>query len=389
MWSVSSREDDPGVSDEDELVRAELDEARQKRRTGRARIVGTLVSVAVIGVVFAFVLPRIADYGDVWDEISKLSWQWLVVLGLATLLNIATYGPPLMAALPGLSYFHALRVTLASTALSMVAPGGAAVGTATTVAMLRARGFSGRPVGLAVVVMSVWNQSVILGFPILAVAGIAAEGARNRTLEIAALGGLVVFAVIVVAFAIALSSERLARRVGDRAARLVTAAGSLLHKAPVKWSGASFVRFREELIELIRRRWLLLTAATLAGHLTVFVILSVSLRAVGVPQTEVTIVEAFAAWTLARILGAIPITPGGVGFVELGLTGVLVAFGASNAEAVAATMIYRFLTVVPTLVLGLVAAGTSIVGQNPGETAVAKPATEASGLSGRGRSGQG
>ena len=66
-----------------------------------------------------------------------------------------------------------------------------------------------------------------------------------------------------------------------------------------------------------------------------------------------TIVEAFAAWTLARILGAIPITPGGVGFVELGLTGVLVAFGASNAEAVAATMIYRFLTVVPTVLLGL------------------------------------
>jgi hypothetical protein len=67
---------------------------RRKRRTGRARIVGTLVSVAVIGAVFAFALPRIADYGEVWDEIRKLSWQWLVVLGLATLLNLATYGPP-------------------------------------------------------------------------------------------------------------------------------------------------------------------------------------------------------------------------------------------------------------------------------------------------------
>ena len=308
------------------------------------------------------------------------------MLGLATLLNLATYGPPLMAALPGLSYFQASRVTLASTALSVIAPGGAAVGMATTVAMLRACGFSGRPVGLAVVVMSVWNQSVILGFPILAVAGLAAQGARNRTLEIAALVGLAVFAVIVAGFAIALSSERLAHRVGDRAARLVSAAGRLLHKAPVKWNGASFVHFRDESIELIRRRWPFLTAATLAGHLTVFVVLVVSLRAVGVTNAEVTIVEAFAAWTLARILGAIPITPGGVGFVELGLTGVLVAFGASNAEAVAATMIYRFLTVVPTVVLGLVAAGTSVVGRKPGETAVTKPATEASGLSGRGRS---
>lgn len=384
---MSLSEIDTSVSSpEDELVRAELDEARRKRRTGRARIVGTLVSVAVIGAVFAFALPRIADYGDVWDEIRKLSWQWLVVLGLATLLNLATYGPPLMAALPGLSYFHASRVTLASTALSVIAPGGAAAGVATTVAMLRARGFSGRPVGLAVVVMSVWNQSVILGFPILAVAGLAAQGARNRTLEIAALVGLAVFAVIVAGFAIALSSERLANRVGDRAARLVSAAGRLLHKAPVKWNGASFVHFRDESIELIRRRWPFLTAATLAGHLTVFVVLVVSLRAVGVTHTEVTIVEAFAAWTLARILGAIPITPGGVGFVELGLTGVLVAFGASNAEAVAGTMIYRFLTVVPTVLLGLVAAGASVVGRKPGETSVRKPTTEASRLSGRGRS---
>ena len=110
-------------------------------------------------------------------------------------------------------------------------------------------------------------------------------------MEIAALAGLVVFAVIVTGFAIALSSERLARRVGDRAASLVSAAGRLLHKAPVKWNGASFVRFRDESIELIRRRWLFLTAATLAGHLTVFVVLSVSLRAVGVTHAEVTIVE--------------------------------------------------------------------------------------------------
>jgi uncharacterized protein (TIRG00374 family) len=261
-------------------------------------------------------------------------------------------------------------VALASTALSAVAPGGAAVGMATTFAMLRAWGFSGRPVGLAVVVMTVWNQFVILGFPILAVAGLAAGGGRNRTLEIAALVGLVVFAVIVAGFAIALASERLARRIGDRAARLVTGAKRLLHRAPVKWNGASFVHFRKESIELIRRRWLVLTAATLAGHLTVFVVLVASLRAVGVTDAEVTIVEAFAAWTLARILGAIPLTPGGVGFVELGLTGVLVAFGASNAEAVAATLLYRFLTVVPTVVVGLVAAGTWRVGRKPGATAI-------------------
>jgi uncharacterized protein (TIRG00374 family) len=364
---VTSTEIEAGLSPEpeDELVQVELENAHRKRRTGRARIIATVASVLIIGGVFAFALPRIANYGEVWDVVKTLSWQWLVALGIATALNLATYAPPLVAALPGLRYLHAARVTLASTALSMVAPGGAAVGMATSFAMLRAWGFSGRPVGLAVVVTGVWNQFVILGFPIIAVAGVVAEGGSNRTLEIVAIVGLVIFAAIVAGFAIGLSSAQLARRIGDRAARLATWAKRIAHKAPVKWNGASFVRFREETIELIRRRWFFLTTATLAGHLTVFIILLASLRAIGVPRTEVTIIEAFAAWTIARILGAIPITPGGVGFVELGLTGVLVAFGASNADAVTATLIYRFLTVVPTLAVGLIAAATWKVGQRP------------------------
>jgi uncharacterized membrane protein YbhN (UPF0104 family) len=49
----------------------------------------------------------------------------------------------------------------------------------------------------------------------------------------------------------------------------------------------------------------------------------------------------------------------------------LVAFGASNAEAVAATLIYRFLTLVPTLVVGLVSAATWKVGRRTGEAASA------------------
>jgi uncharacterized membrane protein YbhN (UPF0104 family) len=47
-----------------------------------------------------------------------------------------------------------------------------------------------------------------------------------------------------------------------------------------------------------------------------------------------------------------------VGIVELGLTGALVGFGGPNARVVAAVLVYRFLTVVPTLVLGLIAAFT-------------------------------
>ena len=55
-------------------------------------------------------------------------------------------------------------------------------------------------------------------------------------------------------------------------------------------------------------------------------------------------------------LGSIPITPGGIGVVELSLTAALIGFGGNNAGVVAAVLVYRFLTIVPTLVLGMVSA---------------------------------
>ena len=370
---MTSSEIEAALSEEpeDELVRVELDEAQKRRRTGWGRIAAIAVSIAVIAGVFAFALPKIANYGQVWGIVKGLSWQWIVVLVVAICLDVGTYAPPWMAALPGLTYLHGTRVTLASTALSVVAPGGPAAGMATSFAMLKAWGFEGRPVGLAVAVTSVWNQLVILGVPIIAVAGVVAEGGHNRTLELVAVIALAVFVVIVVGFAIGLTSPRLTRRLGDRAARTANWLKGLFHKAPVRWNGEAFVRFRVEAIELIRRRWALLTFGTLANHLTVFIVLLASLRAVGVPRGHVTIVEAFAAWALARVLGSIPLTPGGLGFVELGLTGALVGFGASNAEAVTATLIYRFLTSVPMLVLGLIAAATWKVGHRPATTAEA------------------
>ena len=58
-------------------------------------------------------------------------------------------------------------------------------------------------------------------------------------------------------------------------------------------------------------------------------------------SSEVTWVEALAAWGLVRLLTAVPITPGGLGVVELGLSAALVGFGGSNDEVVAAVLLYR------------------------------------------------
>jgi uncharacterized protein (TIRG00374 family) len=244
-----------------------------------------------------------------------------------------------------------------------VAPGGTAVAMATQFGMLKSWGFEGRPVGLAVALTSIWGQLITYGFPVVAVAALTAEGGRNTTLDWVALIGLGVFAVILTGFAVGLASGRLTNAVGNKAAVIANRLKRLIHRRPVRWAGADFVRFRDEAIELLRRRWHVLTIAMLASQLSVFLVLLTALRAIGIDHSQVDVVEAFAAWSLIRALGSIPITPGGFGVEELALTGALVGFGADNARAVAATLVYRFLTVVPTLVLGLLAAATYKLGK--------------------------
>jgi uncharacterized protein (TIRG00374 family) len=159
-------------------------------------------------------------------------------------------------------------------------------------------------------------------------------------------------------FAAGLASARIANWVGDLAARIVNRLLRIIRRGPVTWNGQSFVSFRNDAVGLLARRWHVLTLATLAGHATVFTLFLVSLRVLDVTPAEVSVIEAFAAWSLIRLLGAIPITPGGIGIVEVGFTTLLVGFGGDNAEVVAAVLVYRFLTIVPTLVLGLLAGAT-------------------------------
>jgi putative heme transporter len=337
----------------------EADKTTTRRRRfswRRALLVG--IGVAVVVATFAFILPKIADYRDVWGVVKALSWKDIALLLGATILNLVTFAPPWMAALPGLHFRQAFVVTQASTASTYIAPGGVAVGIGLSFAMLRAWGFVSAAVGLAVAVTGIWNQLAMLAFPTIALVLLTVTGESHAALDTVAYLGLAIFLVVIAAFAAALSTPTLARRVGNIAARLVSWTKRLIRRKPVTWDGESFVHFRDRTNSLLKRRWHVLTLTTLAGHFTVFLVLLTSLRVLDVSGAEVSAVEAFAAWSLVRLLGSIPITPGGLGVVELGLTTALVGFGGDQVEAVAAVLVYRFLTIVPTLVIGLLAGVT-------------------------------
>jgi uncharacterized protein (TIRG00374 family) len=321
-------------------------------------LLGGAAAIAVVVAVFVFVLPRVIDYGEVWDAIRGVPPVWIAVLAVAAVLNIVTFAPTLMAALPGLRLRAALAVTLASTASTYVAPFGAAVGAAFTFAMLRAWGFRGQQATIGVAVSSVFNLLFTFSAPAVALTLLTIEGGTHPVLRTAAVAGLIVFTIVLFSFALALWNERQAEMLGDAASRAANWLLRRMGREPVAWTGATFAEFRGDAVRVLKTRWPVLTAGTLSGHLTVYLLLVLSLHAVGVDNDEISIAESFAAWSLVRLIAAVPITPGGFGIVELGLSGSLIAFGGNQGEVLAAVLVYRFLTVVPPLVLGTLAAVT-------------------------------
>jgi putative heme transporter len=323
-------------------------------RRRRRAVLRFALGVALAAAVFAEVVPRIASYGSVAHRLATVSVPWALGLAAAALLDVVTTALPWQAVLPQLSFLGALGFTQASTALTTVFPGGAPLGMALSFGFLRRLRVDRGHAGFAVAVTGIWSQVTILVYPLVGAVLVFATGRLSgSTAAIAgasAVGGAVIVGLAVAALRSAAATERL----GDLAARVAARMARLLHRDPPDWSGEGLVRLRAERLVLLRRRWPMLTIATLANQLTAYLVFELSLRAVGVPLSSLPPSETFLAWAIGRVISSLPLTPGGIGVVELGMIGTLVGFGASHQHVVAAVLLYRALIVLPTLVIGLV-----------------------------------
>jgi uncharacterized membrane protein YbhN (UPF0104 family) len=95
----------------------------------------------------------------------------------------------------------------------------------------------------------------------------------------------------------------------------------------------------------------------IAGLVTAIVIfapmLLVALRDVGVSNDEMGWAEVLAVFAFARLVTAIPITPGGAGLVEAALIAGLVGAGGDTSQVAAAVLIYRALTWALPILVGI------------------------------------
>jgi putative heme transporter len=318
------------------------------------RALQIVISLAVIGLVFFFALPKIADYSKVWIEIKEMTWLELVTIAAVAVWNIVTYWFVMVASLPGSNYWQAMKVNQTSTAIANTMPGGGALGIGVTYGMYTSYGFTPSEIGLSIAVSGIWNNFAKLGMPVIALALLTLQGSASGSLIVAALAGVGALLGAILLFGLTLRSERQARAIGDRLGGAISSIMRMLRKPGGRSWGDAFARFRFDTIHLLKRRWKELTLATVVSHISLYLVLLLTLRHVGVSQADVGWIEVLAAFSFVRLISALPITPGGLGVVELGLTAALVTAGGNRAQVVASVLVYRALTYLVPIPFGII-----------------------------------
>ena len=318
---------------------------RTRKPLGWKRIVGYGISLVIVAAIFRWAIPRFAEYRDVWAAIKTLTPIETWSLVAATIFNLVTYWWANQAALPGLGIGKAAVLTQTTTSVANILPAGGAIAVGLTYSILDSWGFSGTGVALYVGVTGIWNIFTKLALPMLALVFLALSGHLTTTYILAAIAGVIVLGVAVVLFVILFRSEQFAMRIGNWLGRIASWFRRLRHKPAVTTWGEGAARFRRDTIVLVERRWLRLSVFTVLSQVALFFVLLLSLRHLGVSEQEVSTAEAFAVYAFSRLLTVVPITPGGVGLIDLGYIGGLTAFsGEEKAAIVAAVLLFRALT---------------------------------------------
>jgi uncharacterized protein (TIRG00374 family) len=325
--------------------------ALDKKKTAIMAAIG-LVTLVLI---FVKVIPQIGSYEDAFVAIQAMNAFDITVIVIAVIIYNTVYGFPFMAAVPGLSYPRSFQLNEGAFAISNGVPAGGAFGLGVQYAMLASYEVPPTVATAAIGATGVWSIFVTLGLPVFGLMAIAASGTTDvsQYLYIGAIGLAVLVAMIVV-FALIMRSEPLAIRIGGWGNAVARPLFRVIKKdapdlVPI------VVKFRNDTVALVTRRWHVITVSQVAVSLCQFSIFFAALRGVEGGQTPTPFLVAFGAWAVAQIGIMIPITPGGLGTVDAFMISLLTAMGVSDGDATAATLVWRAASFVPQILIGVLA----------------------------------
>ncbi len=330
------------------------DQLPQSPGLGRQQLVGTIITLVLLVVVFAGIIPQLGDYSQAWTAIADMGTAGSVALLGSLVLMLVAYVWPFQAALVGLRFWGGFAVRNVAFAISNTVPAGGPIGLATQYSMLLRRGFGVVPTTGALGITSVWNSLLTIALPVVAAVGLVIAGDATGPATTVALVGSLVLVVLVGLLAVVLRSEAVARRVGGWGDATVSWAARLVRRSVDVSVSDAVLEFRSSVLDMVSRRWGLVTGTSLLQQITQFLILWVALIGVGNGSASVSLLQAFAAFAIGRLFTFTPVVPGGLGAVDAAMVAILQGFGEPDNDALAAVMVWRAVSLFPQVLIGAV-----------------------------------
>jgi len=301
------------------------------------RILPRILYLLVFLVVLYLFFPTMVSFFSESHKLASVEWWWYALMAVFMSGTMVAAWELNRIALLNVSWFLVGTSQLVSNALAKVIPGGVVAAGATLFQMLSVSGVPRQQVATALAAAAFISNLVLFSLPAVALFLAALSAPIPEGLLPVAVAGAAMFIVMfAVAFALVkydkvlLSVGRLIERIG----RWVT------KRLDREWTSTAedWLERRNDVMEALGVRWFKALAAAVLNWLLEYLVLVTALYAIGAHPRPSLVLVAFAG---SAVLGMIPITPGGIGFVEFGLVGMLVAAGIPAPDATLATLAYR------------------------------------------------
>jgi len=302
------------------------------------RIVFRVAMLLLTAVSLYLLAPSLIDLFTSWPALKDLQPAWLALALLFEATSYLSLWEVQRIALRCPSWFTVGTAQLASGAAGSVIPGGAATAGAFGYRMLVRAGVRGGDVAAGLTATVMGTTTCVFALPVLALPAILGGVAAPRGLTQTAYIGAGAFVLAVGAGMAAFLWDRPLLLVGRGAAAVLR---RLPGERDTEGLPQRLLVQRDRIRGAFGARWPLAVCGIVGKPGFDYLALVCCLAAVGArPDPSLVLL----AYTAGALLALVPFTPGGLGFVEAGLTGMLTLAGASTHQAVVATLAYRLIS---------------------------------------------
>jgi uncharacterized protein (TIRG00374 family) len=310
-----------------------------RRRWGVGQIAGRTLFLLVAFVSLYLLWPSVGEVFNQWRSLTRLKPEWVAVaLGVEALSFVSVWELQRIA-LQTKRWFPVATSQLAGNAFGRIIPGGAAAAGALQYRMLVRAGLPGGRIASSLAAVSALLIGAVLALPLLSLPAIVGGTPVASGLANAAYLGAAVFVLMVGGGVAVFVWDRPLAVVGDWLERALNA--TLRRSKPVTDLADRLLEERDILRSAFGRRWEGAVLAAAGKSIFDYLALVACLRAVGAEPNPSLVLLAYVA---GAILAMLPFTPGGLGFVEAGLVGMLVLAGVGATAAAVATLAYRLVS---------------------------------------------